>query len=159
MAVVGNQATVLHTGKTGKVRDFSDEVEKIDSVPIVVSAVDYDCHKTLKNYLQILKNALHIPFMQHNLIPPFIMQEAGLEMSEDEVTRENHSIMIPHVDLRIPLRIGGVLFYFESRYLTDKEIEECETMDTVLVTPDSKVWGQHCDSYAEQEEKILGFRG
>ena len=63
MSVVGNQATVLHTGKTGKVRDFYDEVEKIDSVPIVVSAVDYDCPKTLKNYLLILKNALHIPFM------------------------------------------------------------------------------------------------
>ena len=32
-------------------------------------------------------------------------------------------------------------------------------MDMVLVTPDSKVWNPHCNSYAEQEENFLDFRG
>ena len=41
----------------------------------------------------------------------------------------------------------------------DKDIEECETMDMVLVIPDFKVWDLHCNSYSEQEEKFLYFRG
>ena len=32
-------------------------------------------------------------------------------------------------------------------------------MDMVLVTPDFKVWNPHCNSYAEQEENFLDFRG
>ena len=104
-----------------------------------------------------MKNDLHIPSMQHNLVPPFIIPWDDLEVNDvpriyiwDEVTRESHSIMLPKVDLRIPLQLSSVFSYFESRSLTDKEIEECETMDLVLVTPDSKVWDPHCNSYAEQ---------
>ena len=99
---------------------FSDEVENIQSVPIVDAALEYDRPKTLKTYLIIAKNALHIPSMQHNLIPPFIMQEAGIEVNDaprihirDEATREIHSIMLPQVDLRIPMRLSGILSYFE----------------------------------------------
>ena len=80
------------------------------------------------------------------------MREPGLEVNDvprkhiqDEEARGSHSIMIPQVDNRIPLRLIVVLSYFESRYLTDKEIEECENMDMVLVTTDSKVWDPHCD--------------
>ena len=77
----------------------------------------------------------------------------------DEVTHGSHSIMLPQVDLSIPLRLSGVLSYFESRYLTDKYIKECETMDMVLVTPDSKVWDPHCNLYDKQEENFLDFMG
>ena len=42
MAVFGNQATLFRTGRTAKVRDFSDEVEKLASVPIVDSNLAYD---------------------------------------------------------------------------------------------------------------------
>ena len=165
IAVVGSQATVFHTDRTAKLISFSDEVDKLESAPIIDAALSYECHKTLKTYLLIVKNYFHIPSMQHNLITPFIMREAGLEVNyvprihiRYEVTHESHSIMIPKFDLSIPMRISGVLSYFESRSLTDKDIEECETTDTVLVTPDSKVWDPHCDSYAEQEEKFLYFR-
>ena len=126
MAVVGNQATVFHTGRTAEVRDFYDEVEKIESVPIVDAALAYDCPKYLKTYLLIVKNELHILSMKHNLIPPFIMWESRLEVNDtpriniqDEVTCERHSIMMPQVDLRTPLRLSGVFSYFESRSITD----------------------------------------
>ena len=75
------------------------------------------------------------------------------------MTRESHSIILPQVDLRIPLWISGVFSYFDSRSLTDKEIEYCETMDLVLVTSDSKFWYPHCNLYSEQEENFLNFRG
>ena len=102
MAIVGNQATVFHTGRTAELRDFSDEVEKLESVPIVDAALAYDCLNSLKTYILTVKNALHIPSMKHNLIPPFIMREAGLEVNDtprihnrDEVTCVSHSIMMP----------------------------------------------------------------
>ena len=115
MAVVGRQATVFHTGKTADVRAFSREVDKLESVQIVDAALAYNCPKKIKTNLIILKNYLHIPSMQQNLIPPFIMQEAGIEVNDvprihiwDELIRESHSIMIPQVDLRIPLRLSVV---------------------------------------------------
>jgi hypothetical protein len=36
----------------------------------------------MKTYLLIVRNALHVPSMQHNLIPPFIMREAGLVVND-----------------------------------------------------------------------------
>ena len=39
MSVVGSQATVFHTGRTADVRAFYDEVDKLESVPIVDSAL------------------------------------------------------------------------------------------------------------------------
>ena len=96
---------------------------------IIDAALFYDCPKTLKTYLIIVKNALHIPSMHHNLVPLFIMREAGLEVNDvprmyiqDEVTRESHSIMLPQVDLSIPPQLSGVFSYFESQSLTDKGI-------------------------------------
>ena len=77
----------------------------------------------------------------------------------DEVTFGINSIMLPQVDLRIPLRLSGIFSYFESRYLTDTDIEKCENMDTPLFTPYSKVGDPHCTSYDEQEENFLDFRG
>ena len=82
---------------------------------IVDAALVYDRPKNLKTYLLIVNNALHIMSMQHNLVPLFIMQEDDLEVNDvprihirNEVTSESHSILLPRVDLMIPLRISGV---------------------------------------------------
>ena len=75
------------------------------------------------------------------------------------MTCEIHSIIMPQVYLRIPLQLSGVFSYFESRSLTDREIEECDSMDMVLLSPDSNIWDPHCDSYAYQEENFLDYRG
>ena len=69
MAVVGIQATLFHTGSTSEVRAFSDEVENLESVPIVGSALAYEFPKTLNTYLLIAENSLHILSMKHNLLP------------------------------------------------------------------------------------------
>ena len=59
---------------TAEVRSFSDEVEKLESVPIVDDALSYDCPKVLNTYQLFLKNDLHILSMQHNVLPPFIIR-------------------------------------------------------------------------------------
>ena len=119
-AVVRTQSIVFQTGRTSKVRAFYDEVENIESAPIVDDALNYDCPKTLNTYLLTVNNVLHIPSMQRNTVPPFFIRETGLEVNavprihiRDEVKRESQSIMLPQVDLKIPLRISGVFSYFE----------------------------------------------
>ena len=42
--------------------------------------IAYDCLYQKKTLLLIIKNALHVPSMNHNLIPPFILDEAELEV-------------------------------------------------------------------------------
>ena len=83
MVVVGQHATVFgHSGKSADVRPFSNDCSKLESVPIVDAAMAYDCPFTMKTYILAVKNALHVPTMEHNLIPPFIMREAGLQVND-----------------------------------------------------------------------------
>ncbi|KAL7538844.1 hypothetical protein ACHAXR_009411 [Thalassiosira sp. AJA248-18] len=120
----------------------------------------------MKTYLLIVRNALYVSSMQHNLIPPFIMREAGLVVNDvprihcgDEVTRESHSIISRRDNIRIPLRLKGVFSYFASRKLTSDELENCEEMETLCLTPNSRRWNPHCDSYANNDDSFLDFRG
>ena len=83
MVVVGKQATIIqHSGRTVEVNAFADVCKKVENVPIVDAAVAYDCPYTMKTYILIMRNALYIPTMKHNLIPPFIMREAGLVVND-----------------------------------------------------------------------------
>ena len=112
-------------------------------VPIVDAVLAYDCPFTGLTYLLVVRNALCVPSMDHNLIPPFIMREAGLVVNEtpkihcDNPTVEDHSIFDEESGLRIPLSLNGIFSAFKTRALTDQEIEEVELYPTIFLTPDS----------------------
>ena len=54
MAVVGNNVTVVNqTGKCADIRPFSQDLSRMESVPIVDVAEAYDCPYTLSNDLPI----------------------------------------------------------------------------------------------------------
>ena len=117
----------------------------------------------MKTYILIIRNALHVKSMDHNLLPPFIAREAGLIVNDvprihcgGDLTQESHCIISKgEVDLRIPLRLKGVFSYFETRKLTPTEIEECDQMQALCLTPDSKAWEPNDEVWAEEEEKYL----
>ena len=68
--------------------------------------------------------------MPHNLIPPFIMREAGITVNDvprihtdpEELSSETHCIAAKAksngVNLKIPLKLDGVFSYFPTRKLT-----------------------------------------
>jgi hypothetical protein len=98
MPVVGKHAFVLaNTGRTCEVSAFTPDYEPM-KVPIVDAAVVYECpYKHTANIL-VIRNCLHVPTMINNLIPPFVLREAGVEVNDrpkihsQEPSLEDHSL-------------------------------------------------------------------
>ena len=83
MAVVGHHATVINrSGKSANVRPFSKDCSQITAVPIFDAAVAYDCSYTLKTYILVVKNDLHVSSKNQNLALPCILQEAVLIVND-----------------------------------------------------------------------------
>ena len=141
MAVVGRHSTVINrSGKSADVRPFSEDCSQMAAVPIVDVAVAYDCPYILKTYIMVVKSALHVPSMNHNLVPPFILQEAGLIVNgvlkictkQEYLTNETHCIVSKDysdnngTDLRIRMKLDEIFSYFPTRNLIMNELENCE---------------------------------
>ena len=101
MPVVGRNAFIISdTGRMADVKPYSPDYESM-AIPIEDTAVRYDCPYDAQTYILVIRNTLHVPSMQTNLIPPFIMREAGInvhdtpKMQMDDPTNEDHSIDFP----------------------------------------------------------------
>jgi len=162
MTVVGKHCYVLRdTGRKANVNAFTPEMQATD-VPIVDAAILYECPYSGKEYLLVIMNALHVPAMKNNLLPPFIAREAGLIVNEipkihvHQPTVEDHVIATKDGDLRIPLALWGVFSYFPTRAPSEMTVATCD--DVVLLTPDGH-WDPHSDAYAKNEERMLDWEG
>ena len=114
-----------------------------------------------EDYILIVMNAISVPTMRHNLIPPFIMREAGLEVNEvPKIHREDpdiddHSIMFKETGLRIPLGLWGTFSYFPTTKPTAADLEDPE--EVYVLTP--LRWNPHSDAYTFNEESMLDWEG
>ena len=101
------------------------------------------------------------------------MREAGLIVNDiprihtrqEDLTNQTHCI-VSRVDgdengtnLNIHMKLDGNLSYFPTHKLTMDELEECEYMETVYLSPDAAQWNPYDVEYAESEDKFLYFRG
>ena len=172
MVVVGRQATVFgSTGKCADVRPFSNDCSKLEAVPIVDAAVAYDCPYTMQTYILTVRNALHVSSMPHNLVPPFIMREAGLVVNDvprihtdvKDLTDETHCIVSKEgeggAELKIPMTLDGIFSCFPTRKLTKDEIEACEYIPNVALCPDSETWDPYDPTFSNQEESMIDYKG
>ena len=164
MCVVGRNAYIVnHSEKTVDVSPFSTEYEAMKNVPIVDAILAYDDPYTDETYLLVLFNALYIPSMDHNLVTPFIMREAGVEVNDVpkihvyDPTVEHHSIYFPDDKVRIPLSLWGIFSYFPTRKPTMPELREPERV--LPLTPEGNKWDPHSDVYAKNEENMLDWEG
>ena len=163
MVVLGLNSFVFEsTGRTCNVQPFSTDLGIVKDVPIVDGALAYDCPYSGIVYILLVRNALHVPSMDHNLIPPFIMRAGGVIVNDvpkiqcEDPAVDDHCISIPDSDLRIPLQLNGVFSYFHTRVPTERELNECEK---VFLTPDASDWNPHCKSYELNERSMLDFEG
>jgi hypothetical protein len=83
MAVVGSDCTVIaRSGHHVTVIPFSSNLPTMDMVKIGDVAIVYNDPISLQTYLLVMRNALLIPTIDHNLIPPFLIQLDSLQVDE-----------------------------------------------------------------------------
>ena len=87
-------------------------------VPIVNAAIIYMCPYTDKPYIIIVRISLSVIVMRHNLLPPFIIIEAGFQINSYHKIQSKdpkynyHYTYFCGDDFRIPLSLGGFPSYF-----------------------------------------------
>ena len=163
MVVLGSNAYIFETsGRTCNVKPFSSDLGIATDVPIVDGAIAYDCPYSRVTYIMIIRNALYIPSMKHNLIPPFIMREGGVDVNDvpkihcKDPTVHHHCLTFPSIDLRVPLQLLGTFSYFHTRKPDSRELFE---KDKIFITPDSAEWNPHCISFEQNERAMLNYEG
>ena len=163
MIVVGKYALVINdTGKTAQVSPFTPDYNAMSGVRIVDAAIQYDCPYSHQPYVLIVRNALHVPSMKNNLIPPFIMREAGIKVNStpkihvDDPTVDDHCIYFKEGDFRIPMKLHGIFSYFPTSKPTVQMVNECE--DVYLLMPNGE-WNPHSDAYGTNEDDMLDYEG
>ena len=163
MPVLGQNARVIDmTGETVDVKPFSSACNTLQDVPIVDAVIKYNDKVSGKSHLLLIKNALYVPSNVNNLIPPFMMREAGVIVNDtprihvDDPTNEDHTLYFPEEKVRIPLYLSGIFSYFETSLPTEEECEECE--EALLLTPIFQ-WDPHNPAYAQNEQNIVDWKG
>ena len=70
------------TGRICNVQPFGSDLGITKNVPIVDEPLAYDCPYSGIVYVLVVRNALHAPSMDHNLIPPFILRIVGVIVND-----------------------------------------------------------------------------
>ena len=82
MSVVGKHAYVVsESGRVAEVSPFTPDYTPM-VIPIVDAAIMYVDSVTGVEYILILRNVLHVPSMENNLITPFILREQGIIVND-----------------------------------------------------------------------------
>eukprot|EP00957_Ditylum_brightwellii_P165080 12568535-Ditylum_brightwellii.AAC.1 len=117
---MGKDALVVSdTGRVMEVNPFTPDYDAV-KVTLVDAALKYDCPHTNKTYILLVRNALHVSSMDHNVIPPFVLREAGIRVNDTpkihkvNSTVDDYVITFPGERLRIPLGLWGVFSYFPT---------------------------------------------
>ena len=161
MPVIGMNAYILSKiGETVDVAPFTPDYKPI-SVELVDAALKYECSYSGEVKILIIRRGLYVPSMTHNLLPPFMLREAGININEvpkihvTSPTEEHHAITFQETNFRIPLSLHGTFSYFPTSKPNIQELEEPE--DVYVLTP--TIWNPHSYAYVINEESILDWEG
>ena len=88
-------------------------------VKLVDVAIQYDNPCDGKSYILVMQNSLHVLSMQHTLLQPFMLREAGIiimnnlpKIQQYSPNVGDHVIIFPEMGLLIPLSLWNILSYF-----------------------------------------------
>ena len=161
MPVVGRHSMIVSkSGDTALVNAFSPDFKPLE-IPIVDAALKYTCPFSGKEYALVIRNALYVPSMKTNLIPPFVMREAGIEVRDvpkiqlEEPTEKDHAMHFPETGFTIPMQLWGVFSYFVTTKPTSTFLQS--TDNVYLLTPTQ--WDPHSDAYAQNETNMTDWEG
>ena len=118
--VVGSEALIVRThDRKVRVNGFTSELVS-KTVDVVDAAVAYECEFTGKVLIMVIRNVLYIKEMKNNLLSPFIMRLAGLEVNYQpkfmtrNPTTKHHSVYFNENDIILPLAIKGIVSFLPT---------------------------------------------
>jgi hypothetical protein len=105
---------------------------------------------------------LYVKSMDNNLIPPFILREAGLIVNDKpkihcgNPTVNDHTIQDPETGLFIKLNLDGIFSFFTSRRPTHDDLLNAKA---VVITPEGTSWNPHSEHFSLHEETFTDYEG
>ena len=161
MPVVGKHAYIIaETGKKVDVSPFTPDY-KLLTVPLVDATIKYDNPYNGKSCILVLRNALYVPSMDNNLIPPFMLREMGVTVNDipkihkEDPTVDDHIITFVETGFRIPLSLWGIFSYFPTSKPTHDDL--LNPNEVYILSP--ATWNPHSDAYSTNEESMLDWEG
>ena len=109
-------------------------------------------------------DALYDESADHNLIPPFILREAGWRVNDTprfqcvNPTDESHCIISEDDALKIPLSLHGVFSYFPTFRPTEDQFHHASPRDHYFMTPTMN-WNPNTENYARKERSFRDHAG
>ena len=157
MAVAGKHCTVISdSGKTARVKAFSPDCHTLENVKTVDIALKWHHPCTDEMCILIVQNALHVPSMTNNLMPPFLMREAGFvvndtpEIHTEDPGIDNHTLWFPDQKARMPLQLNGIFSCFPTDKPSSQDIDNCDPSNVPHLSPKGG-WDPHNSVHAENE--------
>jgi len=151
---VNHVARVLEVhGQVAQVSGFSDNVTPMKDITIVNAAVAYDVPETGEVVILVINQALYFGnSLSHILLNPNQMRINNLTI--DDVPRHlskisTHSIIVHDEKLTIPLQLNGIIYYFNVRTPTIKEVENCAH----IVLTSTEEWNPYSQHFITQEQE------
>jgi hypothetical protein len=161
MPVVGCEALVIDDlGINVDVCPFSPDYPAM-KVKLVDAVLQYDCPLSGRVYMLLVRNAIHVPAMKNNLIPPFILREAGITVNDvpkiqvKDPTVYDHVILFPETKFFIPLKLFGIFSYLPTSKPTVADFEGCEELYQLTPTR----FNPHSEAYARNEDGMRDWEG
>jgi hypothetical protein len=148
-----------------QVSGFPSELGAVDT-PIASVAVAYDDPISFTTYILVFHQVLLVKGLEHNLLSPYQIRSNGVEVNDNPLSTlvrhskladlplTSHSIILPDHYLQIPLKLRGVMSYFESRVPTAFEIQDSDRFPQVVLTGESPVWEPYDPDLMKVEEEL-----
>jgi hypothetical protein len=161
---VGNNALVLYYhNRTVSVSPFLRELGTEDHVPIVTAAIAYDDPIQAQTYILILHQALYFgDKLPNNLINPFQCQLNEVRIDEcarvltHQPSDTAHSIVFEKEQVKISLRLNGIVSFFSSRHPSMQVYKQCQHLQ---LTPDEPEWNPLDPTFGTREDRMIGDDG
>jgi hypothetical protein len=123
---------VQHTLQSASVSPFLRSFGSIADVRIVTASIAYDCPDTFTLFILHFPQSLYIPELENPLIAPNQLQTHGIVVNDtplfalppNQRDTDLHCILSLEHSLRIPLKLDGVISYFQTRKPTIDEIRD-----------------------------------
>ena len=157
---VGPDAYIQHyTGYSVTVHPFTEGLNHLNEVPIVTACIAYECPTTLNTYVLFIHQALYIDSLKNHLLCPNQFRHNGVTFNDtplvhlppDQRSYDQHSIIAQ--GLHIPLKLDGVISYFDCRRPTKQEVDDPDAAIHVHVTSQA-IWDPKNPSLNAIEERL-----